>query len=117
VVTTPCTSVIQLWQRAFSTYYPKKVLAGFVDSNDQFHASWSYHWGRSTDTVFPFDHTFNPIQWAGGNMAHGDTKGPLDLARAELQSTPKPAYLMGFNEPDHTDQANMTPGDRAMAAP
>lgn len=109
VVTPSDTAPVQLWQRFYSTHYPKKGLAGYIDSHDQFHAGWSYSWGRASSTVFPFDHTFNPMQWAGGNMAHGDPKGPLDLARNDLQSSPKPAHLMGFNEPDHTDQSNMTP--------
>ncbi len=114
VVATPSSSVLQLWQRAFYGYYPKKGLGGFVSSYDQFHASWSYNWGRSTTTVLPFDHTFNPMQWGNYFWSHGGGEDPVDVIRGDLQSNSKPTHVMGFNEPDHTDQANMTT-DQAIA--
>ncbi len=113
-VATPSSSTLQLWQRALSAYHPKKGLAGFVSSYDKFNASWSYNWGRSTSISLPFDHQFNPMQWGDYNWSHGASQGPVDLIRDDLQSDPKPTHVMGFNEPDHTDQADMTT-DRAIA--
>ena len=117
VVATPSTSTLQLWQRALSTYHPKKGLAGFVSSYDKFNASWSYNWGRSTSVSLPFDHQFNPMQWGDYSWSHGSSQGPVDLIRDDLQSGPKPTHVMGFNEPDHTDQANMTTDRAIMSSP
>jgi autotransporter-associated beta strand protein len=114
VLATPGSSILQLWQRSLSANHPKKGLAGYVNSYDKFNVSWSYNWGRSNSVSLPFDHQFNPMQWGDYNWSHGANQGPVDLIRDELQAGPKPVHVMGFNEPDRTDQANMTT-DRAIA--
>lgn len=108
---TPGSGVLQRWTPTLSSYFPKKGLAGFDSSFNQFNASWSYKWARDTGTSSPFWHTFNPMQWGNFNFAHGDALGPLDLIRGDLQSSGKPTHLMGFNEPDQTGQANMSVAD------
>ena len=108
VMATPGSGVLQLWNAAFRNYHPKRGLGGNSTSNTQLIGAWSYNWGRSSTASFPLNHTFNPMQWGNFNWKHGDTQGPVDLLRNSLQASPKPTHVMGFNEPDHTDQANMT---------
>ncbi len=107
VVATPGAGTVQLWTAIFRDYYPKKGLGGYNASSSQLNGSWSYNWGRSSSNSFSLNHTFNPMQWGDYWWSHG-TKAAIDTIRNDLQSNPKPAHLMGFNEPDHTDQANMT---------
>lgn len=78
--------------------------------------SWAYTWGRQTAGTFPFigpHQTFHPMQWSG-NMVHGLSVSPIEYLRRELNSSPKPVHVMGFNEPDKTEQGNVTV-DNAIA--
>lgn len=129
VVTTPGTSKLQQWDTARQTHYPKKGIAAtaslvtnppFADTNATWithlytqykQASWSYTWGRQRSETFPFmatNHTFNPMQWGNFNWSHTNSGGALDSIRSDLQSMPKPVHLMGFNEPDKTNQGFIT---------
>lgn len=122
-VVTPGSSTLQQWDTVWQAHYPKKGIAGTGTAFPNFpdetymsyyygkfqHTSWGYSWGRS-DT-FPFmgaNHTFNPMQWGNYFWAHSGTTAPLEGERVYMQSQGKPFSFLGFNEPDHTDQANMT---------
>ncbi len=116
VTTRDVAAPLQLWQRIYSTHHPKKGVADvgsrLEDSYNKLNGSWCYTWGRmkqDTFPFFPFTHTPNPMQWSGNAVGlHTDPQGPEDRFRSDLQSAAKPVHVMGFNEPDHTDQANMT---------
>ena len=131
MVTTPGTGALQQWTRVYSTHHPKKGIAAthntaadklfpgstltWMENSWQNlngpSNSWSYSWGRQTSGTLPFmtsNHTFNPMQWGNFNWIHGTPSGPVDLIRNDLNSNPKPAHVMGFNEPDKVEQANMT---------
>jgi hypothetical protein len=72
--------------------------------------SWSYSWGRQASDALPFitnNHTFNPMQWSG-NLNHGASFAPIDSLRRDFNGNAKPIHLMGYNEPDRTDQSNMS---------
>lgn len=122
---------IQLWLANYRQHHPKKGIAGtanlirtssnpYVTGSDltfieDFHArlngSWSYTWGRQTSDAFPFigvGHAFNPMQWGNFNFTHGATQGPLERIHRDIQSSAKPVHLMGFNEPDKSEQSNVT---------
>lgn len=126
-VATPNGSNLQLWDTVRQHHHPKKGIAAtnnqpvpaFENPADTWlshlyihypHSSWSYSWGRQNSNAFPYmgtHHVFNPMQWGNYNFSHGGA-GPLDIIRRDLMSNPKPASLMGFNEPDGAEQANMT---------
>lgn len=72
--------------------------------------SWDYNWGNtpSNDAAMWFDANemdFCPMCWNGNYNA--------DAIRAFVAAHPNTKYLLGFNEPNLTDQANMTPAQAA----
>ena len=68
--------------------------------------SWAYNWGnsQSNSAAFWFDNNdmdYCPMAWnAGYNKA---------TIREYVAAHPKTRYLLAYNEPNLTDQANMTP--------
>lgn len=108
-------NTLQLWRRNAPIHHAKKGLAATTTVNEAlnelFPSTWSYTWGRQTSDEFPFldlHHSYNPMQWGNFNLIHGSNRGPIELVYSDLQSTGKPAHLMGFNEPDKSNQANMS---------
>ena len=76
--------------------------------------SWDYNWGNApTDnaaTWFDADEMdFCPMCWSGSYSA--------DRIRQYVAAHPKTKYLLAFNEPNLTDQANMTPAQAAAVWP
>ncbi|WP_172826856.1 glycosyl hydrolase [Flammeovirga sp. SJP92] len=71
--------------------------------------SWSYNWSPlQYDKFIPLTKEQNiefcPMAWNGVNA---------DQIRAYVQKNPDVKYLLAFNEPNLTDQANMTPQQAA----
>ncbi len=69
------------------------TIAGFA----ALQPSWGYDWGIEPKVKLPANVEFVPMIW---NMA---TVNAGDLAKAKQNGT----ILLGFNEPDHPQQANM----------
>ena len=72
--------------------------------------SWDYNWGNTptNDAALWFDANemdYCPMCWNGNYSA--------DKIRAFVAAHPKTQYLLAFNEPNLTDQANMTPAKAA----
>lgn len=72
--------------------------------------TWDYNWGNSTNenAALWFDANeidYCPMCWNGNYSA--------DKIRAYVAAHPNTKYLLGFNEPNLTDQANMTPTQAA----
>lgn len=72
--------------------------------------SWDYNWGNAAtdDAATWFDANemdFCPMCWNGSYNA--------DKIRAFVAAHPNTKYLLAFNEPNLTDQANMTPSQAA----
>jgi len=72
--------------------------------------SWDYNWGNApTDNAATWfdanEMDFCPMCWNGNYSA--------DRIRAFVAAHPKTKYLLAFNEPNLTDQANMTPAQAA----
>lgn len=76
--------------------------------------SWAYNWGNSqnNNAAFWFDNNdmdYCPMAWnAGYNKA---------TIREYVAAHPKTKYLLAYNEPNLTDQANMTPQKAAESWP
>ena len=98
------TSNLQHWQFNYQTHYPKKGGAGWDDKWAQFGVSWGYNWGATTGAAQPDSFVYEPMKWTRYWPGTGDLGGGYGA----MHTTPKPVYIMGFNEPDHSDQANMT---------
>ena len=76
--------------------------------------SWDYNWGNTpTDEAAVWfdanDMDYCPMCWNGNYNA--------DRIRAYVAAHPKTKYLLAFNEPNLTDQANMTPQQAAELWP
>lgn len=76
--------------------------------------SWDYNWANTptNDAALWFDANemdYCPMCWNGNYNA--------DKIRAFVAAHPKTKYLLGFNEPNLTDQANMTPSQAAALWP
>ena len=72
--------------------------------------SWDYNWGNtpSNDAAMWFDANemdYCPMCWNGNYST--------DKIRAFVAAHPNTKYLLAFNEPNLTDQANMTPAQAA----
>lgn len=65
--------------------------------------SWVYNWGENavSSAVYDADFTFAPMTW-NGNFS-------VERLRSWYTAHPECRYLLGFNEPNFADQANMTP--------
>ncbi len=101
---------------------PKSAKRGVAFSFTQFtdlpllspYTSWDYNWGNTPleEVAMWFDANemdFCPMCWNGNYNA--------DLIRAFVKAHPKTQYLLGFNEPNLTDQARMTPAEAAAIWP
>ena len=106
----PSASPFQLWQFNYQTHYPKKGTAGYEDFYSTFDQSWAYNWQLTTGTALPAQSVFEPMN------KYADTSG-LAGNYTVWHATTKPLYLMGFNEPDKSDQANMTVAQAITAWP
>ena len=76
--------------------------------------SWDYNWGNTpTESAAMWfdanDMDFCPMCWNGNYSA--------ERIRAFVAAHPKTKYLLAFNEPNLTDQANMTPKEAAALWP
>ena len=73
--------------------------------------SWAYNWGPDAgcSEAYGEDMKFLPMAWNGAYNA--------SRIRAWLKAHPESKYLLGFNEPNFSDQARMTPAEAAAAWP
>ena len=73
--------------------------------------SWAYNWGPAPayPDIYSADFYFVPMAW---NAAYDAAK-----IREWLKDHPETRYLLGFNEPNFSDQAKMTPAQAAEAWP
>lgn len=72
--------------------------------------TWFYNWGNSfSGDLMEDDMEFVPMTWSGSYSA--------DRIRDYVKAHPNTKYLLGFNEPNFSNQANMTPQEAAAAWP
>ncbi len=64
---------------------------------------WFYTWGTPIPTPTPQNCEFVSMFWGTGNVTSGNIS-----AVETLKAQGKVKYILGFNEPNRTDQSNMT---------
>lgn len=106
-------SLAQQWNFDFLRRYPKKGAAGFPDLADDMGASWYYGWTANYVTSLNENVVdFNPMQWGKFNLDPDNyntaSQLPLTVRFPDWLSRGHPLVLLGFNEPDGVDQANLT---------
>lgn len=70
--------------------------------------SWYYNWGNASSLPTHESVDFVPMCWSNYNA---------DAIRKHVKEHPETKYLLGFNEPNFKDQANMTPSVAAEKWP
>jgi hypothetical protein len=92
--------------------HPKKGLgmvsknAGWENRVEKLHVSWHYSWGHELKNSEPDSVEFVPMIW-GAWSDTAKVQSKLDAVIGWKQEG-KVKYLLGFNEPDGEDQANMS---------
>ncbi len=71
-------------------------------------SSWFYHWGPST-TEDVTDYEFVPMKWNAKSFTDTKWKEILDVKNA--------THVLGFNEPQSAEQANMTTEEQLLYWP
>jgi Glycosyl hydrolase catalytic core/Ricin-type beta-trefoil lectin domain-like/Cadherin domain/F5/8 type C domain len=103
----------QEWTTSLVAKNIKKGTGGYVG---QFGANWAYNWGPTTTAendpaVIDKDFQFSPMQWG----AYEAWMNRANKLYGDWQNNVKPQFFLGFNEPDKTDQSNVTV-ERAVEA-
>lgn len=91
----------QEWQPLFQDNYFKKGTGGWTGS---FGTGWAYDWSRNDPNPTNPDYFYVPMQHREG----WPNLGTLHKKYADWNNDARPALLLGFNEPDRPDQANMS---------
>jgi hypothetical protein len=95
-------STTQHWRFAHQTHYPKKGLAGYINRLADIKGDWGYNWGRTNSTGVPSSFVFHPMQWGNFNW------NTLEQLVPAWKRDDRAMHVLGFNEPDGADQANLT---------
>lgn len=96
-------STSQQWKINYENHYPKKGQASHLHFNSLFKPGWAYNWQNDDENLVSFGQ-YMPMKWGGIGEATPDILRfqPTWYRRANQTS------LLGFNEPDLSDQANMS---------
>ncbi len=107
VQNTVSSATTQRWIFNYDTWAPKKGVGGanFAAGLD---AAWMYNWGPTTSVTLPTDTVYNPMQWGSFNWTYNTGSGPIWQHYPAWRKRGDGFLLMGFNEPDRTDQSNVT---------
>jgi len=96
----------QQWRFNFDTWAPKKGL-GHGLYGSAFNVDWLYRWGPNRPTGLSEDVVFHPMQWGSFNWTYNTGSGPIWQRNSEWRKSGDGVIMMGFNEPDRTEQANI----------
>lgn len=80
------------------------LLSAFTSSSE---VSWAYNWGSSTKDC-PEKFEYVPMLWGTATDHSGNWDAMVTKALASGSQ-----HLLGFNEPDYSGQANLSPSDAA----
>jgi len=102
----PSASPFQLWQFNYQTHFPKKGTAGYEGQPYQSELGtwWAYNYDDHTSAAEPSYFDFAP-------MIHDANWEPLSDVQSRSvgwRSSRQPVYLLTYNEPDNSSQANMS---------
>ncbi|MGJ8654743.1 MAG: glycosyl hydrolase [Opitutaceae bacterium] len=105
-------STSQQWLINYEKHYPKQGQASHLHFNWMFRPGWAYNWGSGDENLVSVGQ-YMPMQWGGMAAANpGILRNQPNWYSRANQTT-----LLGFNEPDLHDQANMTEDTAAYQWP
>lgn len=96
----------QRWQLVYATNFPKKGIGG-ASYAIPFNANWVYNWGLTTSASLPDEAVYDPMQWGNFNWNASTANASTWKLYTAWRTTASSLHLLGFNEPDHTDQSNI----------
>ncbi len=96
----------QRWDISRTADFPKKGSAGGRFAIP-FNGNWAYGWALNAGSSLPPGTIFNPMQWGNFNWDAGTPNASTWKSYPAWRTTARPIHLMGFNEPDGVDQANV----------
>ena len=82
----------------------KKGVGGREAQTVAMHCAWYYTWGGDRPADAPSSVEFVPMEWGYYGNANNGSVSWLSGRKAQ----PGVTTFLGFNEPDHTDQANLS---------
>ncbi len=100
----------QRWQFSKDTWAPKKGVGGSSFAAP-LKADWMYNWGPTNSLALPADTIYHPMQWGSFNWVYGTGPGPIWQHNSAWRKRGDGMILLGFNEPDRSDQSNITLAD------
>jgi hypothetical protein len=107
VQNTASNATSQQWSINYDTWAPKKGVGG-ANFAASFDAKWMYNWGPTTSVTLAADTVYNPMQWGSFNWVYNTGSGPIWQHTSTWRKRGDGFSLMGFNEPDRTDQSNIS---------
>ncbi len=110
VQSTASSAITQRWQLVKDTWAPKKGIGG-ASFAAPMNAKWMYNWGPTHSVTLPASTIYNPMQWGSFNWVYGTSSGPIWQHSPAWRKRADGFLLMGFNEPDRTDQSNIPLAD------
>jgi hypothetical protein len=98
------TNAVQLWNFSYQTHYPKNGCAGYEGDYAPFGLNWAYNYDDNTGVSLPPSVDFVPMIHDAYWEPLSDVQGRAPGWRNEAP----PDYLLAYNEPDNSTQANMS---------
>lgn len=99
----PLTGCVALLSMSPQAQAASKGTAGQSANANKVNAVWTYNWGSGKPSNLPAGVEFYPMWWS----YYGATQAQDTAALTALVQGGAPV-LLTYNEPDHTDQANLT---------
>ena len=102
-------ALVFLFTMSFATQANAAILSskrGFADTGAGYSnlqatgAGWYYTWGLGAGNPGTFDAEFAPMFWGGWAVNQGNIDS--------VKNNPNVEWVLGFNEPERPDQANLT---------
>ncbi len=96
----------QLWGFSYQTHFPKKGSAGYEGQpyQGELTTDWAYNYDDNTAASEPSNFDFVPMVWG----QYWEPVSNLQSRDPGWLTEPQPAYLLTFNEPDNSSQADMS---------
>lgn len=110
VQNTSTSATTQRWQFVKDALASKKGVGG-ANYAAPMNADWMYNWGPTNSVALPEDVVYNPMQWGSFNWVYGTSSGPIWQHISSWRKRGDGMVLLGFNEPDRTDQSNIPLAD------
>ncbi|VGO15663.1 hypothetical protein PDESU_04248 [Pontiella desulfatans] len=104
----------QQWKINYETHYPKRGQASHYHFSHLFKPSWAYRWSNDYEEENDLKHgQYMPMQWGG----IGGTSPNILKYQPKWYGRANQTTVLGFNEPDLPDQANMEEATAAYQWP